>query len=269
MAKDNYLPSSFQINVDPAINEREGKQAWRRIKRGSALEDQLKLARWLAYGSRLAQAEAGVQRAEGRGYSVAFNRWLLEHDMAAVSAQMRANAIFVIDNWPEAEMAIANANDHQKQTWALNGLRTAIEMARSDKWRAAERKPPREKPYNYGDGAWRAMVWCSTGRMRCSLSATRTSSSASRDFSWVSRCAAMASSLSRPSPTTCPSPQAPPFRQRLRKPWSRRAPYPPRLLHLLIAGAGPTTRPRRLSPRCQRQTTPTKTRCSDERLAFL
>ena len=76
MANDKYLPSSFEINVDPAINEREDKQAWRRIKRGSALEDQLKLARWLAFGSRLAQAEAGVQRAEGRGYGAAFNSWL-------------------------------------------------------------------------------------------------------------------------------------------------------------------------------------------------
>jgi hypothetical protein len=27
MANDKYLPSNFQINVDPAINEREGKQA--------------------------------------------------------------------------------------------------------------------------------------------------------------------------------------------------------------------------------------------------
>jgi hypothetical protein len=78
--------------------------------------------------------------------------------MTGVSPEMRAHAIYVIDNWPEAEIAIANANDHQKQTWALNGLRTAIEMARSEKWRAAERpKPPKEKPYNYGDGAWRAM----------------------------------------------------------------------------------------------------------------
>ena len=34
--------------------------------------------------------------------------------MTGVSAQMRANAIFVIDNWPEAE--VANANDQRKQT---------------------------------------------------------------------------------------------------------------------------------------------------------
>jgi hypothetical protein len=85
MANDKYLPSSFQINVDPAVNEREGKQAWRRIQRGSALQDQLKLARWLAYGTRLAQAEAGVQRAEGSGYSASFNRWLIEHEMTGVT----------------------------------------------------------------------------------------------------------------------------------------------------------------------------------------
>jgi hypothetical protein len=53
MANDKYLPSSFEINVDPAVNASN--------QTGSALEDQLKLARWLAYGSRLAQAEAGVR----------------------------------------------------------------------------------------------------------------------------------------------------------------------------------------------------------------
>jgi hypothetical protein len=106
-------------------------------------------------------AEAGVNRPEGRGYSAAFNAWLIEHDMTGVSAQMRANAIFVIDNWAEAEIAIANANEHQKQTWALNGLRTAIEMARSEKWRAAEQKKqpvPKLKPYDLAAGAYRAML---------------------------------------------------------------------------------------------------------------
>ena len=39
------------------------KRSCGRPMKGSALQDQLKLARWLAYGSRLAQAEAGVQRA--------------------------------------------------------------------------------------------------------------------------------------------------------------------------------------------------------------
>ena len=38
----------------------------------------------------------------------------------------------------------------------VRGLRAAVEAQRSETWRNNER-PPRERPYNYGEGAWRAM----------------------------------------------------------------------------------------------------------------
>jgi hypothetical protein len=71
MANDKYLPSNLQINVDPAINERVGKPAWRRIQRGSALQDQLKLARWPACPSRSWRQPARRTRLQHRLQSLA------------------------------------------------------------------------------------------------------------------------------------------------------------------------------------------------------
>jgi hypothetical protein len=40
----------------------------------------------------------------------------------------------------------------------VRGLRAAVEAQRSAAWRNSQRPvAPRERPYNYGDGAWRAM----------------------------------------------------------------------------------------------------------------
>ena len=147
MAKQSspQLPQHFKIDVGDDVALKIGERAGGRIVRGAHLTDQLEVGRALVVLSRIARGMGGRG---GSNYPVALNAELEAYPkLAAVSSQMRAAAIWCIENWADVQPMLGELNDHQRQTMGVRGLRDLVERARSDAWRAAQQPTePRPRP---------------------------------------------------------------------------------------------------------------------------
>jgi hypothetical protein len=149
-------PQDLKLDIDDAVALTAGERAAGRIVRGAHLTEQLEVGRALVVLQRIADGMGGRG---GSNYPVAMNAQLEAYPkLAAISPQLRAAAIWCILNWNDGVKAYLDGDitEHQRQTMGVPGLKAAVEVPRSEVWRNAER-PPRERPYNYGEGAWRAM----------------------------------------------------------------------------------------------------------------
>jgi hypothetical protein len=158
MAKPSspQLPQHFKIDVGDDVALKIGERAAGRIVRGAHLTEQLEIGRALVVLQRIADGMGGRG---GSNYPVAMNAQLEAYPkLAAISPQLRAAAIWCIRNWNDGVKAYLDGSitEHQRQTMGVRGLQSAVQAQRSEAWRNAER-PPRERPYNYPEGAWRAM----------------------------------------------------------------------------------------------------------------
>jgi hypothetical protein len=120
----------LNLAVDDETAIIEGEQAADRLVRGQTLDDQLKVARALTVGRRVAMNETGSNAPAGKPYIVAFNRWLAKHPrLAAINHTVRAAALWCIDpdNWPKVEAALAKLDDQTRMRATLRGLRAQIE----------------------------------------------------------------------------------------------------------------------------------------------
>ena len=150
-------PQDLKLDVTDDIALTAGERAAGRIVRGAHLTEQLEVGRALVVLQRIADGKGGRG---GSNYPVAMNAQLEAYPkLAAISPQLRAAAIWRILNWNNGVKVYLDGEitEHQRQTMGVRGLRAAVEVQRSETWRNAER-PPRERPYNYGEGAWRAMA---------------------------------------------------------------------------------------------------------------
>ena len=149
-------PQDLKLDIDDDVALTVGERVAGRIARGTHLTEQLEMGRALVVLQRIADGMGGRG---GSNYPVAMNAQLEAYPkLAAISPQLRAAAIWCILNRSDGVKAYLDGDltPHQRQTMGVRGLRAAVEAQRSEAWRNSQR-PPRESPYNYGDGAWRAM----------------------------------------------------------------------------------------------------------------
>ena len=150
------LPQDLKLDIDDAVALTAGERAAGRIVRGAHLTEQLEVGRALVVLQRIADGMGGRG---GSNYPVAMSAQPDAYPkLNAISPQLRASAMWCILNWNDGVKAYLDGEitEHQPQTMGVRGLRAAVEAQRSETWRNNER-PPRERPYNYGEGAWRAM----------------------------------------------------------------------------------------------------------------
>ncbi len=149
-------PQDLKLDIDDDVALTVGERVAGRIARGVHLTEQLEMGRALVVLQRIADGMGGRG---GSNYPVAMNAQLEAYPkLAAISPQLRAAAIWCVQNWNDGVKAYLDGDltSHQRQTMGVRGLRAAVEAQRSETWRNSQR-PPRERPYNYGEGAWRAM----------------------------------------------------------------------------------------------------------------
>jgi hypothetical protein len=107
-------------------------------------------------------AERGVNEQSGL-YSGEMSRWLKAHQPQLADEKyknLRPAAIWCIRNWANVQPYIKHLERDEPDVYqdiGARALRDRVEKTMSNIDKKLP-KAPKEKPYNYGDGAWRAMA---------------------------------------------------------------------------------------------------------------
>ena len=161
MAAPKYLPLTISLNVPDEEALNEARKALRNIKRGASLADDLKLVRALIIGRRHAMQAAQTNRPDGRGYNEAFSSWLKQEGFDTIGEQPRRAMLYLGEHWGDTLALIEKLHNEEPdilEEIGPRGLRDRVKAQMEGALNAPKgQKPPKEKPYNYGDGAWRAM----------------------------------------------------------------------------------------------------------------
>ena len=116
-----------------------GRAAWKRLKAGANWNDWMSVGEALLIGREVAMAEAGTNAPEGKGYILAFNRWLATYELNDIDKSARAKLFTVMAHRSEIEAfrATLSSSDRLK----LNHPTTVLRH-----WQAKTQVPTKPKP---------------------------------------------------------------------------------------------------------------------------
>ena len=120
---------------------RQGTQAWKRLKKEKSWTDWLKVGEALQVGREWAMNQAGTNKPEGKGYTIAFGEWLAKYKLDDMDKGDRSRLFAVMDNLPMIE--------EWRQTLTLTErLKLNHPNAVLRKWKAyiEPEKPKSDKP---------------------------------------------------------------------------------------------------------------------------